>query len=274
MTQKIVKNKKVFQNFIWEFYAQHGREFAWRNIEDPYKILISEVMLQQTQTARVALKYPPFINQFPDFQTLAAASLQDVLKYWQGLGYNRRGKYLHEIAKKVVNEYKGTLPAEPSVLITLPGLGKMTSASVVTFAFNKPTVFIETNIRAAYLHYFFAKEEEISDSQLMPLIQSTVDKKNPREWYYALMDYGVTLKKKMSNPSRRSAHYTVQSKFEGSDRQIRGMIIKMLTESTNPLTFVHFYSFIDRSSTRINKVLHGLCRDELIKCVNKHFFIP
>lgn len=220
-----------FQSMIWDFYITNKRTFAWRETQNPYHIVASEIMLQQTQTHRVIPKFAQFIETLPTFNDLAHASLHTVLHLWQGLGYNRRGKYLHEIAHKVVHEYNGMLPQDPTILVTFPGLGRATAASICAFAFNKPVAFIETNIRAVYLHTFFPIQANIPDVQLMPLIEQTLDVTNPREWYYALMDYGVHLKKTMPNPSRKSKHHTVQSKFEGSNRQIRGTIIRLLTQT-------------------------------------------
>lgn len=185
-----------FQEMIWNFYHLAGRSFPWRNVNDPYRVMISEIMLQQTQTYRVLPKYEQFIHEFSSFHSLAAASLRDVLSVWQGLGYNRRGKLLHEASQIIVTTYGGRLPDDQHVLVTLPGIGPATAASVSSFAFNKPTVFIETNIRSVFIHSFFSNEEKVSDRQIMPLVAQTLDHRNPREWYYALMDYGVMLKKK------------------------------------------------------------------------------
>lgn len=219
-----------FKQTIWSFYEQYGRDFAWRHVTDPYKVVISEVMLQQTQTQRVIEKYEQWMEVFPTFQSLAEASLRDVLSVWQGLGYNRRGMYLHKLAQHVVFEWGCILPNDPEKLVALPGIGPATAASICAFAFNNPTIFIETNIRAVFIHFFFKDKNDVHDKDILELIKKTVDRANARAWYYALMDYGVMLKKTMPNPSRKSAHYTKQSKFEGSDRQIRGKIIALLTD--------------------------------------------
>src|SRR5438128_283664 len=131
-----------FQKIIWQYYSEHGRHFDWRGVDDPYKVFISEVMLQQTQTARVAIKYPEFINRFPHFAALAQAPLKDVLLKWQGMGYNRRGMYLHRAAQIIMQDYGGMLPNDPELLDALPGIGAATAASICAFAFNRPTVFI------------------------------------------------------------------------------------------------------------------------------------
>lgn len=252
-----------FQQFIWDFYREQGRLFAWRNNVNPYHVVVSEIMLQQTQTYRVEPKYEQFIAQFPDFQTLAAAPLRDVLAAWQGLGYNRRGKYLQQIAQKVVTDFNGILPDDPAILETFPGIGKGTAGSICAFAFNRPTIFIETNIRTVFIHSFFYNQDKIHDKELLPLIADALDHENPREWYYALMDYGVYLKKLCINPSRKSKHHTKQSKFEGSDRQIRGKIIKLLTEHVS-LDNNQLLQLVQKEKQRVVRILGELQCEQLI----------
>jgi len=265
---------RTFQDCIWQFYQAHGRSFEWRHVQDPYQIVVSEIMLQQTQTHRVAQKFSAFIKAFPTFDTLAQASLQEVLFYWQGLGYNRRGLYLQHIAKKIIDEYNGQLPNDPAILVNFPGIGPATASSICAFAFNRPTVFIETNIRTVYIYFFFAStHDKVADKQLIPIIEQTVDTTNPREWYYALMDYGVFLKKSAINPSRKSAHHAKQSKFEGSDRQIRGMILRYVLQSTSPLTLTTLCTLIDRDADRIEKISQQLCAEGFIVQTNGFFSI-
>lgn len=252
-----------FQTFIWQFYANYGRSFAWRNVHNPYYVMVSEIMLQQTQTHRVIHKFEEFIAAFPDIHSLAQAELRDVLGVWQGLGYNRRGKALWENAQRLVKEYNGLLPDDPATLVTFSHIGPNTAASIVAFAFNKPVVFIETNIRTVYLHTFFKDKQNIHDKELMPLIEQTVCRSNPREWYYALMDYGVHLKKMLPNPNRRSLHYAMQSKFEGSNRQIRGRIIKKLTE-LGQVHVADLFDYLQIDDDRYKKVLDGLMKDKMI----------
>lgn len=257
-------NINFFQTMIWDYYHSFGRSFAWRNTHDPYKIVISEVMLQQTQTYRVISKYEQFIEAFPNFYELAHASLRDVLSVWQGLGYNRRGKYLHELAKHVVTDYNGTLPSNPDRLIMLPGIGSATASSITAFAFNLPAIFIETNIRSVFIHSFFPARKKIDDKEIIALVAQTLDKNNPRQWYYALMDYGVMLKQTHPNPNRKSKHYTKQSKFDGSDRQIRGAIIRFLTDEKE-LSLSNLYQTIDDQKERVDTILQKLIKDGLIK---------
>lgn len=263
---KISGDKLIaFKQFIWKYYRDNGRSFAWRNAEDPYGVVISEIMLQQTQTYRVAPKFDAWMAKFPDFSTLSKASLHEVLGAWQGLGYNRRGMYTQKIAQKVMNEFNGLLPADPQILETFPGIGKNSAGSICAFAFNMPVTFIETNIRAVYIHSFFKGKEKVHDKELLPLIAQTVDQENPREWYYALMDYGVFLKQQCKNPSRKSAHHTTQSKFEGSDRQVRGMIIRLLTARPEPMTIEQLVISCNKEPLRVQKIVDQLCNELLLK---------
>lgn len=243
---------------IWDYYAAHKRSFPWRETTNPYHIVVSEVMLQQTQTDRVVEKYLAFIQALPTFQALASVDFSELLALWSGLGYNRRALYLQSLARAVVEQYGGELPNDPELLVELPGIGKATAASITAFAFNKPTVFIETNIRAVFIHEFFSDRTDVHDREIIPLVTATVDQQNAREWYYALMDYGVMLKKKHKNPSRRSTHHTQQSRFEGSERQIRGMILRALLEQPL-LAREDFYARIPREPQRIDNNLDALC---------------
>ena len=169
-----------------------------------------------------------FIHAFPDFDSLSKASQKDVLALWQGLGYNRRALALKRLAEDVVSMHGGALPRDVEALSSLPGIGKTTAGEILAFAFNIPSVFIETNIRRVFIHEFFDGEDDVKDTEILPLVEATVDEENPREWYWALMDYGSMLKKNVENPNRRSAHYTRQTPFEGSDRRIRGLVVKRL----------------------------------------------
>ncbi len=227
-------NKVTFKQFvdlIWSHYTSHKREFPWRNTQDPYKIVVSEIMLQQTQTFRVVEKYNNFIEKFPSFNALNKASSRDVLMLWQGLGYNRRALALKKIARIVMEKYNGQLPRTLEELDELPGIGEATAASISAFAFNIPVVFIETNIRRVFIHFFFPRSKEVPDTDLFPLIAKVLDQENAREWYFALMDYGAMLKSTVENPNRRSKHYVKQAVFTGSNREVRGAILKLVTRS-------------------------------------------
>lgn len=226
--------RTTFQKTVRDYYHKHGRhDLPWRIAEsdssfDPYKILVSELMLQQTQVARVIPKFNDFIAVFPTVPSLAAASLGEVLKAWSGLGYNRRAKFLHQSAQRIVNEYNGIFPTTVAELITLPGVGTNTAGAVAAYAFNQPVVFIETNIRTVYIYHYFRGQTEVSDTAIKVLVEETLDVKNPRLFYWGLMDYGTHLKQSVGNLARASKHYTKQSAFEGSRRQVRGAIIRLL----------------------------------------------
>jgi A/G-specific adenine glycosylase len=224
------RSVKEFKRLIWGYYAKHGRSLPWRMTRDPYRILVSEIMLQQTQVSRVLAKYPLFIKRFPTMRSLAHGGLREIMLAWQGLGYNRRALLLKRLAETVVVEHRGRIPRERETLKGLPGVGNATSGALCAFAFNQPEAFIETNIRSVFIHYFFQGKRSVRDSELLPFVERSVEKTNPREWYYALMDYGVHLKDTIPDPGKKSAHYKKQAPFEGSNRQLRGMILKALVE--------------------------------------------
>lgn len=218
---------KEFRRRIWAYYKKHGRDLPWRRTKNPYHILVSEVMLQQTQVARVILKYREFVKTFPTFGALAGAPKPEVLRAWQGLGYNRRALYLKRACEIVVEKHAGKLPKNRAELEALPGVGAATAGAVLAFAYGLPTAFIETNIRRVYLHFFFPGREHVYDREVLELVEKTMDKKRIREWYWALMDYGVMLAQG-ENANKRSAHYARQSRFHGSLREARGRAIRLL----------------------------------------------
>ena len=223
-------NNDDFIDKVWNFYHANQRPLPWRTNTSPYSIVVSELMLQQTQVGRVIEKYEQFLKLFPSFADLASAPQSEVLEAWSGLGYNRRAKFLHQTAQIVTTQHKGVLPETIDDLVALPGIGYNTAAAIMAYAFNKAHPFIETNIRTVYIYEFFGSEVAVSDAELTPLIQATLDVENPREWYWALMDYGTYIKKEVGNIAKNSKHYVKQSKFEGSRRQIRGKILKMLVD--------------------------------------------
>lgn len=274
-----VTQVKAFQAQIWAFYDVSGRHnLPWRKTKNPYKIMVSEVMLQQTQVSRVLEKYPEFLKAFPDIKTLAKAPLSEVLKVWQGMGYNRRGLALKRMAEKVVTEYKGKIPHERHELESLPGVGPYTAGAVRAFAFSEPEIFIETNIRRIFIHHFFSlgcpvpklgtplgnrTPKLVSDKEIMPLVEATLDTKNPREWYWALMDYGSHLPKvTKTNSNTQSKHYVRQSTFKGSIRELRGKILRELGKG--PKTLITLKRLCD-NDTRTKEALDALTKDGLIK---------
>ncbi len=249
---------QAFRQHILSYYSRYGRhEMIWRNTTDPYHILVSEIMLQQTQVERVAVKFPEFISAFPDFSTLAAAPLGDVLSAWQGLGYNRRAIALKQSAEKVRNEYGGILPDDIDILKTFPGIGPATAASICAFAFNMPVIFIETNIRRVFIHFFFSDSPAVTDEDILPLVKETLDVTNPRTWYWALMDAGTALKKTVPNPNRKSTTYARQKPFEGSDRKVRGLILKVLVRHKE-LGKEELFNAIPEAPERVSRLISAL----------------
>ena len=217
-----------FQELIWQKGNELFRDMPWRENTDPYFVLVSELMLQQTQVDRVIPKFNAFISRFPTVSDLARASLGDVLSLWSGLGYNRRAKFLHEAAKKVVAEYGGIVPNTTESLVQLPGVGPNTAGAIMAYSYNQPIVFIETNIRTVYFYHFFEDVAGVTDSELKTLAAETIDREHPREWYWALMDYGAYLKKQGAGRIDQSKHYKKQSPLKGSLREVRGLILKQL----------------------------------------------
>lgn len=235
-----------FRTFIRQEGVRLYRDLLWRRTRDPYIIWLSEVMLQQTQVPRVEARMPEWLDQFPSIEALAAASAADVLAAWQGMGYNRRALALHTAARQIVEEHDGIVPRKTAALTALPGIGPATAQGIRAFAFDLPGVYLETNVRTVFLHHFFPDVPGVPDRELTALIEAACpaapgatgdaapyavpqdERDTPRAWYYALLDYGAYLKKTIPNPSRRSASYTRQSRFEGSRRQKRAELVRML----------------------------------------------
>jgi A/G-specific adenine glycosylase len=258
-----------FKKTVWNYHRDHRRDLPWRtrsgkNKIDPYYVFVSEIMLQQTQAPRVVAKFLAFIEKFPTVESLARAKLHDVLSVWQGLGYNRRAKYIRDTALEVVTEHNGVFPKDPLILESFAGIGPYTARAIASFAYNSGYPFIETNIRTVFIHHFFKdSSNKVSDTELMPYIVKTLDVTNPREWYYALMDYGSYLKKEGKGSNSKSKHYIKQSKFKGSDREIRGQILKQLILKKK-LSLVELKKVIKTEPARIVEQVDSLLIEGLI----------
>ena len=274
-----------FYSQLWQYYQDHGRQLPWRpphlalsteGTLDPYAIMVSEIMLQQTGVARVAAKYREFLEIFPTFQALATAKLSEVLIVWSGLGYNRRAKFLHHAAQMVVDQYQGRIPRTQKDLVNLPGIGPNTAGAILAYAFNEPCVFIETNIRTVYIHHFFEEHPEVTDAQITELLKQTLaietqlPEPNYREFYWALMDYGSYLKKEVGSLLHQSKAYSKQSVFEGSRRQIRGKILKLL--ALQHLTAVQLAVSI--TDDCLEAVLVDLLQENLIEKAKGYYSLP
>jgi A/G-specific adenine glycosylase len=258
------KEEKELVKAVLEHYKAYGRhDLPWRKTVSPYNIVVSELMLQQTQVARVIPKYQQFLKTFPTVRRLAQASLGDVLKEWQGLGYNRRAKFLWQAAQAVVSKHKGVWPETFEGLKSLPGIGEYTAGAVMNFAYNTPVPLIETNVRTVYIHHLFKHAQKIPDKELLPIIERTLDMSNPREWNWALMDYGSHLKAVVGNLNKKSKVYQKQSHFKTSNRYVRGAIIREL--SKGPLTEVELYKELDDIEKERSKLqLATLCDEGLV----------
>ena len=258
----------TFQQTVWDYYRAHGRHMPWRDNPDPYWVLVSELMLQQTQIARVLPKFAAFVQRFPAVDNLARASLAEVLGAWSGLGYNRRAKFLHAAAQLIVEKFQGKIPDDKDALLTLPGVGQNTAGAILAYAFNQPTVFIETNIRTVYFYHFFPGRARVNDKELALCIAQTLDHQHPREWYWALMDYGTHLKQTVGNNISNSQHYTRQSKFEGSRRQVRGNMLKILLDGAR--TVAELDDALQHDE-RLLPVLDQLVREGFVYKMGKYY---
>lgn len=272
----MTKKEKLFIGTVKDFYTENGRHsLLWRKTKNPYRILVSEVMLQQTQVDRVIPKYRTFLKEFPTWAKLADAPLGEVLHQWQGLGYNRRAKMLHNCAKDIRSTYHGTYPIMYLESLKLPGVGPYTAGAVQAFAFNHPVAIIETNIRTVFIHHFFNDDTDVVDAEILTLVEKTLARENPREWYWALMDYGSFLKKEHKGLNSKSKHYTKQSKFQGSDRQIRGAIVRTLVKSNHPLNRKKLLQKLSTfEDVRVDAQLEKLTQEEMVAKTKQCYHLP
>jgi A/G-specific adenine glycosylase len=258
LTPEVVSS---FQTVIKDYYREYGRVFPWRETTDPYHILVSEFMLQQTQTSRVVDKYNEFISAFPDVFQLARSPFREVLRVWQGLGYNRRALALHKTAGEIADRFYGQVPDDPILLHQLPGVGEYTASAMIAIAFNKPAIVLDTNIRTVYLYFFFRETEIVGKNEIVLFIEATLDHDSPREWYYALFDYGAMLKRE--NKDREAGKRRKQSTFRGSDREIRGDILRLLLD-TAEITEDQLFTRLLSDEDRIRRIVSQLHEEGLI----------
>ncbi len=268
-------NLDDFKQLVLDKGCELYRDLAWRNIPDPYGVWISEVMLQQTQVVRVDGRWQRWMLRFPTVESLAQAPVSEVLDEWQGMGYNRRALSLHKAAQQIVD--LGFFPDEVNELVKLPGIGPATAGGIVAFAHNKRSLYLETNVRTVFLHELYPGAEQVCDKVLIPHVLDTCPETapqnefGPRAWYYALLDYGSYLKKTVPNPSRRSKTYTKQSKFEGSHRQKRAEVVRLLLDEnaldTDGLTADEIQAVI--SNIELSKNRTPVEIDEILKVLNE-----
>ncbi len=266
--------REAFVARVQEEGALHYRELPWRHIDDAYAVLVSEVMLQQTQVSRVERYWERFLEAFPTLADLAAGSVAELLSLWQGLGYNRRALSLKKAAERVVAEHKGVLPDSFDALVKLPGIGPATAAGVLAFAYEKPAVYVETNVRAVFIHELFGDEMTVADADLVPYVADTADVGDPRSWYYGILDYGAALKKSGTNPTRKSTSYARQSPFEGSRRQKRAELVRIVLNGGGETTRTQARALLDdfeRAHNReavadelFDSLVEELCREGFV----------
>lgn len=264
-----VDDLAAFARSLAQDGAELYRDLPWRNTRDPYAIWLSETMLQQTQVTRVLTRWAQWMDRFPTVEAVAAASNADILEAWQGMGYNRRALNLKRCADVIAHEYGGIFPSSTAKLEALPGIGPATAAGIRSFAFDLPSVYIETNVRSVLIGAFYPQDQRVTDKQLTVLAQllcpgyveqyrSACEARglsnrqieeltqipaqvSVRSWYYALLDKGAQIKgsrakTKQADPARRSAAYSKQSKFEGSHRQKRAHLLRILLDAARPLS--------------------------------------
>jgi A/G-specific adenine glycosylase len=261
-----------FLQQVWTYYDQHARQLPWREVGpdgliDPYYVLVSEIMLQQTQVPRVVPKYQLLLHSYPTLPALAQAPFSDVLTLWSGLGYNRRAKYLHDAAKRLQHSSQAwTL----DLLMSCKGIGRNTAAAICVYSYNRPHLFVETNIRTVYLHHYFHGASDISDAMIIDKLASTMDHVRPREFYWALMDYGTFLKRRHGAQLDRSSAYRKQSAFSGSRRQLRGQAIRRLTQ----VGAVQINQLVELlADDRAGDVIDGLIKDGLVSLTDGYVTI-
>ena len=216
---------RAFRRKVLRFYRRSGRDLPFRHTTDPYRIVVAEVMLQQTQVDRMLFWYEAWLERWPDWHSLARAGRREVLKMWSGLGYNRRALYLLETARRVVNEYQGRLPSDYRALIRLPGIGPYVANAVLVFAFGQRRAAVDTNVRRVLIHEL-GLPPDIPAKAVQEIAQAVLPRTDPAEWHHALMDYGaLALPRQAGRPRSREAG----ERYEGSLRQVRGEIIRRLT---------------------------------------------
>lgn len=259
---------KKIQNEILAYYKTNKRKMAWRDISNPYKIFVSEMMLQQTQVERVKIKYAEFIKKFPTQQSVAEAEKNEILKTWQGLGYNRRALFIKRACEEIIAKHKGKFPKDFITLQTLSGIGPSTAGAICAFAYNQPVIFIETNVRAVILYFFYKNKEQVSDKEILATLEKlTPTNVDPRDWYYALYDYGTHLKKTLGKKKtalhKQSKHYSKQSKFKGSFRQKRAGVLRLKLKDEH-ITDSEIIKSLGLTPQELEDVYESLDKDGLI----------
>ena len=261
--KQILQDEKIakFQEKVMKWWAKNKRHLPWRESPTPYNVMVSEVMLQQTQVNRVVSKYEEFLEEFPDFEALANANQKHLLKVWSGLGYNRRALWLKDAALSVVS--LGEFPRNASELRKLKGIGPYTSKSILIFAFNEDIAAVDTNIRRVLISTGFARED-MSLQELQGIADRILLKGRSSDWHNALMDYGAM---ELTASSTGIAPLTTQTCFEGSTRQLRGALVRILAHSER-LSFSQMMQHPDLEECDrevLEDVLESLVQEEILE---------
>ncbi len=279
---------------IFRWFAVHGRDLPWRRTRDPWAVLVSECMLQQTQVDRVIPKYLDFLRRWPTPAALAQASLREVLASWSGLGYNRRAKYLHSAALAICERFGGKVPIDVAALSSLPGIGRYTAAAIVSFAGNGDVVLWDTNIRRIFMRVLYGGEfarRLPDDRALEETLRRLLPRGRSRDWHGALMDFGSAMcvgrapachtcplaafckaaPSFLGNASPRTALIRPQSRFEGSRRQVRGAIVRLLA-AKGPLAVAYIVAATERQDAE--EAILALERDGMVVCEGDLVTLP
>jgi A/G-specific adenine glycosylase len=274
------------QEALLLWFRAHGPAYPWRRTEgDPYAVLVSEIMLQQTQAARVVQVFPTFLERFPDVGALAAASRADVLRAWGGLGYPRRAVSVHEAARSFVRDHDGVVPVDVVALRGLRGIGPYTAAAVASIAFGAPVAAIDTNVRKVMARLAFGREPgEVPEVDITHVADRWLSRDAPGEWNQAVMNLGRDVcrltprcevcpvsevcrfrasgraKERGSRPSGRS-----QPPFEGSMRQVRGGVLRELCGRDRAATIGTIAAALALPLTRVDAAVDALERDGLLE---------
>lgn len=251
---------KAFQKKVMNWWAENERDLPWRRDPSPYNVLVSEIMLQQTQVSRVIPKFNEFLKEFPTIDSLANANNKSLLQVWSGLGYNRRAIWLKEAAKQIVE--KGEFPQSVEELQKLKGVGPYTSRSVLIFAFNQNLAAVDTNIRRVLIASGFA-DESMSDKELQSIADNVLLRGKSRDWHNALMDYGSQV---LTSSSTGISPTSSQTGYDGSSRQVRGAVIRALTTS-DEIDFAEIKSLLDCvvKDSKLQSIMDGLISDGLVE---------
>lgn len=261
-----------FQDEILSWYKVNERDLPWRKTRDPYAILVSEVMSQQTQLTRVIPKYNEWLKNLPTVASLANAEPRVVFQLWSGLGYNRRALNLHKAAQMIMQHYLGEWPHDTEALQTLPGIGEYTAAAIACFAFDNQIPVVDTNIRKVMMVRFgeYFDKDESESKQVADLAQQFLPIGKAYIWNQALMDYSalVLKKEKIVVPK--------QSKFLGSRRSYRGKVVKLLI-AHHRLSFSELWNNIQDGHSKdeqwFYEILDELVREGLIKLEEDQYFL-